>query len=81
MVYCDDSEMSEALLEYKVERVPGEGYIASCMMEPKISVFHKEDGSDLAKGIHNATRLYVLSHPTTDNDDIRNNNFEMKRVE
>ncbi len=73
--------MTEALLEYNVARIAGEGYVATCVVNPKISVFAKNDDDLLKAGIHSAAKLYAKSHPTEENTKIRNNEFQMKRVE
>lgn len=73
--------MSEELLKYKVEKIVGEGYIASCLVNPNISVFHKDNGEKLVSGIHKAVRLYAKSHPNDDNKNIRDDKFTMKLVE
>ena len=74
-------KMSESLLEYSVTKDPGEGFIATCVINPQISVFSKEDGQLLSDGIKSAAKLYAKLHPTEENISIRDNDFEMKRVE
>lgn len=73
--------MTEALLEYNVAKIAGEGYVATCVINPKISVFSKGDDDLLKTGIHSAAKLHARLHPTEENAKIRNNEFQMKRVE
>lgn len=73
--------MSQSPLEYSIEKIPGEGFVARCVINPKISVFAKENGNVLSKGIKSAARLYAKEHPTDENKSIRENQFEMRRVE
>lgn len=73
--------MTEALLEYNVTKMAGEGYVATCIINPKISVFSKNDDNLLKTGIHSAAKLYAKLHPTEENKKIRDNEFQMKLVE
>lgn len=72
--------MTEALLEYNVAKIAGEGYVATCVINPKISVFAKSDDDLLKTGIHSAAKLYAKLHPTEENTKIRNDEFQMKLV-
>jgi len=74
-----DDKMTESLLEYNVTRIAGEGYVATCVINPEISVFCKNDDV-LKTGIHSAAKLYAKSHPTEKNEKIRNDEFQMKLV-
>lgn len=73
--------MSQSLLDYKIENIPDEGFIARCLIEPTISVFSKEDDEKLSKGIKSAAKLYATMHPTPENKSIRENDFEMRRID
>lgn len=73
--------MTEALLEYNVAKIAGEGYVATCVINPKISVFSKNNDDLLKTGIHSAAKLYAKLHPTEENKKIRDNKFQMKLVE
>lgn len=73
--------MVESLLEYNVEKMPGEGFIATCVINPKISVFSKNDDEKLSDGIKSAAKLHAKMHPTEDNKSILENDFQMKRVD
>lgn len=74
-------EMVESLLEYNVEKMPGEGFVARCVINPKISVFSKNDDEKLSGGIKSAAKLHAIIHPTENNELIRKNDFQMKRVD
>jgi len=76
-----EKEMVESLLEYNVEKMPGEGFVARCVINPKISVFSKNDDEKLLSGIKSAAKLHAMMHPTNDNKLICENDFEMKRVD
>lgn len=75
-----DDKMTEALLEYNVTKIAGEGYVATCVINPKISVFSKNDDKLLQTGIHSAAKLHAKLHPTDENEKIRNDKFQMKLV-
>lgn len=68
------------MLDYYVDKSPGEGFIARCVMNPNISVFSKKNDEKLKKGIHSAAYLYAKAHPTDENESIQNRNFEMQLV-
>lgn len=74
-------KMVESLLEYNVEKMPGEGFVARCVINPKISVFSKEDNITLSNGINSAAKLHAIEHPTEDNKSICENDFQMIRVD
>lgn len=75
-----DDKMSD-LLQYKIEKSLGEGFIARCIINPKISVFSIENDESLKKGIHSAAKLYALTHPNNENESIREDSFTMQLVE
>ncbi len=81
MVTKSEVQKMTEQLEYHIERSPGEGFIARCVMNKNISVFSKQNDEKLKKGIHSAAYLYAKLHPTDANKSIIDGNFEMKCVE
>lgn len=66
------------ILKYKVSETSGEGFVATCIADSRISVFSKENGDELTQGIYDAAKLFANAEPSSDNEEIRKGNFEMK---